>query len=196
MNFLNFKIFILCFFATSSLLSTEKYILTGGPGAGKTSIILAIEFLGEIVVKESAIDIILLDQANGIKEPWTLPDFKERILNLQIQRENQILPNVKRAFLDRSPIDLIAYYIFEKKTVPASVSKAVHELIEKKEYKKVFLIENLGIDIQSNQRIENIETAIKLEKLHEKIYKDLGFVVIKIPPGPLTDRVNTILKNL
>ncbi|MDB5359232.1 MAG: hypothetical protein JWO51_529 [Rhodospirillales bacterium] len=47
----------------------RRYILTGTPGAGKTSIVRRLEVLGHAVVEEAATDIIALDQVEGIAEP-------------------------------------------------------------------------------------------------------------------------------
>lgn len=47
----------------------KKYVITGGPGTGKSSIILALEKKGEHIVHEAAEDFIKLQQARGIKEP-------------------------------------------------------------------------------------------------------------------------------
>ena len=47
----------------------RKFVLTGGPGSGKSSIILELERRGEYVVREAAEDVIRLEQAKGIKNP-------------------------------------------------------------------------------------------------------------------------------
>ncbi len=43
----------------------KRYILTGTPGSGKTSIIHTLKSQGYFVVEEAATDIITLEQANG-----------------------------------------------------------------------------------------------------------------------------------
>ena len=80
---------------------TQKYILTGAPGSGKSSIILELERRGEYVVREAAEDVIKLAQAKGVEKPWINPGFQKEILRFQIQREQRIHPDAKRAFIDR-----------------------------------------------------------------------------------------------
>ena len=69
---------------------TQKYVLTGGPGSGKSSIILALEMQEEYVIREAAEDYIRLRQAQGQPQPWTEADFQDRILDIQMQREARI----------------------------------------------------------------------------------------------------------
>ena len=54
----------------------KRFILTGAPGAGKTAIIRQLELDGFSVVEEAATDIIALEQARGLAEPWKHPSFK------------------------------------------------------------------------------------------------------------------------
>lgn len=48
----------------------RRYILTGTPGCGKTSLIRALEMTGASVVAEAATDIIAYKQMQGVAEPW------------------------------------------------------------------------------------------------------------------------------
>lgn len=49
----------------------RRFILTGAPGSGKTAIMRQLELDGFSVVEEAARDIIALEQARGVAEPWT-----------------------------------------------------------------------------------------------------------------------------
>lgn len=53
----------------------KRFILTGTPGAGKTVLLRQLEQDGFGVVEEAATDVIALQQAQGIAEPWTDPGF-------------------------------------------------------------------------------------------------------------------------
>src|SRR5271170_1848734 len=69
----------------------KRYILTGTPGCGKTSIVRALELAGYLVVEEAATDIIALRNAQGITEPHTLASFIDDITNLQKQRQLRVV---------------------------------------------------------------------------------------------------------
>ena len=53
----------------------RSFILTGAPGSGKTAIIRQLELDGFSVVEEAATDVIALEQARGVAEPWKQPSF-------------------------------------------------------------------------------------------------------------------------
>lgn len=65
----------------------RRYILTGTPGCGKTSIIRALEMTGASVVAEAATDIIAYRQMQGVAEPWKNEDFIDYIIRLQKHRQ-------------------------------------------------------------------------------------------------------------
>ena len=65
----------------------RRFIMTGAPGSGKTSILRALENLGYAVVEEAATDAIAAHHAQGHREPWEDPLFIDEIVQLQGHRE-------------------------------------------------------------------------------------------------------------
>lgn len=53
----------------------KHIILTGMPGAGKTTLIDALSTAGFLTVPEAATDIITEAQAHGVRAPWLSSDF-------------------------------------------------------------------------------------------------------------------------
>lgn len=172
--------------------SSKRIIITGGPGVGKTSILLALEQAGEYVVKEAATDFIMYRQALGISSPWEeMEAFQLGIVNLQLQREQRMPTNVDRIFLDRGCHDGLAYLDPEMKAY------ATIETISRTcQYDMVFLIEPLDHCKTTQVRREDKQEALLLSKKMEKIYKDFGFDPITIKKGPLEQRVEDILQEL
>ncbi len=166
---------------------TKKYILTGGPGSGKSSTLLELEARGEFIIREAAEDVIKRYQAHGVQRPWELYDFQGKILYLQIQREARIPENVDIAFIDRGIPDGLAY---------AEVGTAIYKEIQQrtKPYDGIFLIENLGQTETNEVRRESQVEALKLERKIYKVYKDLGYQVQIIPPASVKERAHTILE--
>ena len=83
----------------------RRFILTGTPGSGKTAILRQLEIEGFGVVEEAATDVIALEQAKDVAEPWLKPDFIDKIINLQrarVVRAERLPEEVQ--FHDRSPI--------------------------------------------------------------------------------------------
>ncbi len=62
----------------------RRYILTGTPDSGKTSILHELKRLGYCVVEEAATDVIALEQMRGNLEPHLRPDFIDAIVHLHV----------------------------------------------------------------------------------------------------------------
>lgn len=167
----------------------KKYILTGGPGSGKTSILLSLGKKGEYIIKEAAEDTIKFYRSKGIDNPWDYEDFQTEILNLQIQREKDIPDGIERVFIDRGIPDGLAYSnpkskIYEKTLIEANKTR----------YEKIFVIESLGFLENTIIRREDSKKAIEIGLRLQDIYTDLGYNIIKIPAFPLEKRVELILE--
>src|SRR5690349_20462595 len=87
----------------------KRYILTGTPGAGKTTILYELKRLGYAVIQEAATDVIALQHSRGVLEPWRQPYFIDKIARLQKQRqiEAALSPETLQIY-DRSPICTLA----------------------------------------------------------------------------------------
>lgn len=167
----------------------KRYVLTGGPGTGKSSIIFALEMQGEHVVREAAEDYIRLRQAQGQAEPWTEPDFQMEILKLQLKRESEVPFAAYRAFIDRGIPDGLAY------TTPGTetYNSILRTTLNREKYNGVFLIENLGATEKTDVRREGYEEAIELGEKLELVYRELGYSPIRIFPGTVSERAEQII---
>ncbi len=156
----------------------KRYILTGTPGCGKTSIIRGLEMHGHFVIGEAATDIIAYEQAQGNLAPWESPtNFIDQIVNLQKQRQIQTV-NVQSElqFFDRSPICTYALAIYTglfyagfQPSTP--LLKEIDRLKESKIYEqKVFFIENLGFVKSTEARKISFEHSLIFEKIHAETY--------------------------
>jgi predicted ATPase len=85
-----------------NIKKTYRYILTGTPGSGKTSVLKVLEAMGYLSIHEAATDVILDEQNQGKQEPWKFFEFIDHIILIQKQR--QIEAFGKLQFYDRSPI--------------------------------------------------------------------------------------------
>ncbi len=173
----------------------KRYILTGTPGCGKTSIIQTLSALGYPTVSEAATDVIASDQSHGILEPWTKPAFIDQIIQLQKQR--QVIPIEDRfalQFYDRSPVCTYALsqYLGFKPTdiLLDEIERIEHEQVY--QY-KVFFIENLGFCTPTDARQISFEESLVFEKIHMDTYAKFGYTCIKIAPQTVQKRVDTIL---
>lgn len=191
---------LLIFFSFASFLSTKsesksfRYILTGGPGAGKTSILLKLEQLGCGIVREAATDMASLYIAQGKEQPWLCADFDDHILQLQSERQSgAALCPKSRIFFDRSPLDVLAYCERFGQANPEFKSR-IEDTMQAGSYAPIiFLVENFGSCKKTAVRSENIQEALELQQLQEKNYCEHGFSVVRVPPGSVDERAQFIL---
>jgi len=171
----------------------EKYILTGGPGTGKTTIVHELRKRGEITLSEVAREIIVEEQQKeqGIL-PWTdLARFQELVVERQTKLEEKIkIYRPARIFQDRSLVDGIAYAEEGKVKFPDNL----HQLIGQAGYTKVFYLEQLPFYNQDQERKEDQELALRIHEQLYQVYDRLGFDIVTVPVCSIEERVQFVLK--
>ena len=179
----------------NSGIPMKRYILTGTPGSGKTSILRSLEVAGYLVVEEAATDIIALRHAQAIAEPHTNPAFIDDITNLQKHRQMRIADLAQLQFYDRSPICTYALAVFLNFSISTTLAEEMARIEKAQIYQKqVFFIENLGFCEPTAARKITFEDSLKFEKVHEETYRSFGYECIKIAPGDLSARVEQITR--
>jgi predicted ATPase len=183
----------------------RRYILTGAPGSGKTSISRILAARGYPVVEEAATDVISAEQAAGIAEPWRDPVFIDKIIELQRSRQ-LAQPDLRDqpgndaglvAFHDRSPICTLALATYSgyqpSPVLQAEVDRVLGEGIYQRE---VFLVRPIGFIERTAARRIGYADSLRFEQIHEAIYARLNFLLIDVNPGPPQDRADFICEYL
>lgn len=176
----------------------KRYILTGTPGSGKTSIIQELAKQGYDVIHEAATDVIAHEQVLGVLEPWRLSDFIDKIVVVQKQRQEEASHrDVALQFYDRSPLctyALSVYLSFKPSPILLQEIKRLqdHALFKK----KVLFVENLGFITLTEARKISFEEALRFEHIHSDVYGHFGYECIKVPNAPLQDRVDHLLRSI
>lgn len=176
-------------------MNTRRHILTGAPGAGKTAVVRQLEIDGFSVVEEAATDVIALEQAKGVVEPWTDPGFIDRIVALQRQRRLAASGEVQ--FHDRSAFCTEALATFLGHPLSDLLRTEIEELKRSGFYqRRVFFVRLMGsIEATAARRI-GLEDARRFETVHEHTYRAHGFELVFLEPGSVVDRVAAILQAL
>jgi predicted ATPase len=176
----------------------QRFILTGAPGAGKTALLRSLEADGYTVVEEAATDIIALDQAQGVTEPWTDPSFPDRICQLQHRRQTTVAarPGCPQ-FFDRSPICTLALALHLGLPITPVLRRELDRIEAEQVYqRRVFFVELLGFITPSAARRIDLTAAIEFEALHRQTYRELGYDCVPIRPGALTERVEAVKQSI
>ena len=163
----------------------KRFVLTGAHGCGKTSILLALETLGEQVVREAGSDYQKLERARGNPFPTDRSDFAERIGWLQADRERRLVPLGARVFLDRGLPDTLAYGA----TFSWPLSREMEALARAARYAAVFLVEPFGPEWDEIVDAREREDCARLVPKLVAVYRELGHEPIMVPAGPLDERI-------
>lgn len=189
----------------TTLKIMKKYIITGGPHSGKSSVLKLLEKQGIQVMHETARLIILEDQEKKKLDPsyhhlypWEDQSiFCRRCHERQLEREKELTGDM--AILDRSIIDNLAYAAVEK----IELAPKIYKDIENAGYeKKVFFLELLPSYKTDRQRKDSEEQVKAVHRELYNVYSDLGFEIISIPvfsedkDTNIMKRVEFILKHI
>lgn len=162
----------------------KRYVLTGAPSCGKTTMIGELSKLGYSVVPESAREIL----ERG--EPTSFMDFQREIISTQLSRERN-LSLEEKVFLDRGIPDTLAY----SKHAFGHFHPEFFESYQVNRYDKIFVLDRLPL-VDDGVRLEKNE--LEADLIHEEIkftYNLLGYQVESVPVLPtIEDRVKYILE--
>ena len=176
----------------------RRFILTGTPGAGKTVLLRQLERDGFGVVEEAATDVIALEQARGVAEPWTKSFFIDLVIDLQKRRQQRAADAPDDIqFHDRSAVCTAALASFLGYPASEALSHELQRIERERTFqRRVFFIRAMGFIKPTEARRISFEEALRFEQVHEKTYREHGFEIVPIGPGSVLDRAATIRRAL
>lgn len=172
---------------------TNWYVVTGGPGSGKTTTVNLLRNRGYKTTIEHARHFIDTERITGRTVEEIRKNqiaFQTGVLNMQIEQEAYLLPD-EIVFLDRALPDSLAYYRFLDLPVDERLTKVLKGVA----YKKIFILDFLPL-VNDYARLEDGEAQRKIHSLITTVYESLPFPVVHVPVLPPEERVDFILKNL
>ena len=154
----------------------RRYILTGAPGAGKTTVARLLAAAGHTVIPEAATDLIEAAQAAGEDAPWERADFCDEIAA-------NALPSPVQYF-DRSPVCTLALARFTGQPVGPALAAELDRIKAEAIYQpRVLLLDLLGFITATAVRRINLDEAHRFEQLHVEAYREHGFTIERVRPA-------------
>ena len=172
----------------------KRFILTGAPGSGKTSVLRALSDTRYAVVDEAATDVMAARLAAGDTEPWTDPMFVERIALLQRHRRAEpVTPGATVQVHDRSAVCTLALARHLGHPVPPVLEAEIIQITGAGYFdRRVFFARPLGFLEPTEVRRISYEESLAFELRHEAEYQRLGFEIVDVPVGPVAERAAAI----
>ncbi len=172
----------------------KRYVLTGAPGAGKTSVLRVLQEQGFAVVEEAATDVISREQRSGAAEPWQHAYFIDKITELQRQRQQEPVAGDARVQVhDRSPLCTLALAQYLGHPVTPLLAGEVARMTREQMYEQpVFLVCPLGFIKPTAARRISYTDSVEFGSLHEQVYQEHGFGIVHVAAGTATSRAAAI----
>lgn len=172
----------------------HRFVVTGGPGGGKTTILNALAERGYCFVPESARKIIKERLAAGLSPRPSPVSFAQEILNLDIEKYRDATAFDRAMFFDRGVLDAL-YMLDAEGTLTRD---EIAQYVQKFPYNGVaFLLppwkEIYGTDSERDQTFE--QSVVVFEGM-KRWYSQWGYETLEVPRGNINERMSFILKSI
>ena len=170
----------------------KKYVLTGGPSVGKTTLIRLLAECGYGTVSEAADDIIKEERAKpngGVLGAHDVYRFQEIVAERQLKLEEAAVDEI--VFLDRGVVDGYGYCKYAGVEVPSVIVNN-----GRGRYDKVFILDSLGAYEYDGVRTGSLEKANAIIPFIKNAYEFFGYKPISVPVLGPEKRLAFILTTL
>lgn len=179
-------------------MHNNLFVITGGPGVGKTTLIHELSNAGFTVVEEDARKIIQAQiLTGGDALPWKNKALYAKLMleaavsAYQTIKEKQLSNPV---FFDRGILDTICYINMENISIPSAMKALA---LEHPYAPKVFILPPWKEIYQTdNERKQTWQEAVSTFEKMKETYLDYGYEVIEVPKTDVKTRRQFIEKHL
>ena len=170
------------------------FIITGGPGGGKTSLLESLAGQGFVIVPETARQIIRERLRNGLTPRPDPHEFARQIFETDLVNYTSHMNEMQIRFFDRSFLDSALMLFQDDRNYFESI---VDHLITRRYNRKVFIAPPWKeIYRNDSERDQTFEEAVCIyEKLYPW-YENNGYQLIVLPNESLETRMKFVLDHV
>jgi predicted ATPase len=174
--------------------SDRLFVITGGPGAGKSTLIEALARAGYACSDEVGRRIIK-DQMvkSGSALPWIDPQrFADAMFATEIENYARFSSGTGAVFFDRGIPDVIGYLRLMNLPVPSRMTEAA---AHRRYNRRVFIAPPWPeIFAQDEERKQTPEEAERTHAAMVEVYTGLGYDMVELPRLPVDARAALVLE--
>ena len=172
------------------------YILTGGPGSGKSTVLNLLSNMGYLTVEETGRNIIRKQiKSQGDAVPWKNASRYTRLMFLHAIIDFEEFTYVqKTCFFDRGILDILGYCRLVNIPITAILKKTVHKY---RYNPKVFLFPPWEeIYTNDTERKQDFKEAERTYHVLKNVYEEFGYQTVIVPRLTPINRAQWIIENL
>ncbi|MEW2427234.1 AAA family ATPase [Micromonospora sp. NPDC047644] len=173
-------------------MSSQYIVITGGPGAGKTTLIDSLRRAGYACVDEAGRQIIQDQLSIGGQALHTTDSrlFAEIMLSWEIRSYRQASQHPGPVFFDRGIPDLVGYYLLLGQPVPAHVTAAAQLF---RYHQRVFTAPPWPqIYTTDSERHQDFSKAARTHDAMVTAYTQHGYQLSNLPRSDVASRVEFV----
>lgn len=168
------------------------FVITGGPGSGKSTLITALSAGGFLCMPEAGRAVIQEEVAiGGTALPWAdRAAFAERMLSEDIRSYREAEKLYGPVIFDRAVPDVFGYLKLSGLPVPPHVEQAAYTF---RYNSSVFIAPPWQeIFVQDSERKQTWKEAEATYHVMVDVYSELGYDLIPLPRAPVPERVQFV----
>lgn len=176
--------------------SEQMFIITGGPGSGKTTLIHALAGHGLNHMPEAGRAIIQDQLAiGGTALPWAdRPAFTELMLSWEMRSYRLAQAITGPVVFDRGIPDVVGYLTLVGMPVPPHIKEAARKF---RYHRRVFIAPPWPeIFFQDAERKQSIEEAEATYRAMVEVYSGLDYELLPLPCAPVVERVRFVRESI